>query len=291
MFWFGGQLVVNGEYSINQMLTVFVLIMFSTSTAGQISAHVPQFGKSFSAAGQVFGMMRSGALAKQSVNLPFPNGASTIVFDKVYFSYSTNPLVPVFSNLRLRLQKFQITALVGKSGCGKSTIASLLARLYEPQSGSIWIDDSSLSDIDIFSLRNHLAFVTQSHQLICGSILSNITYGLRLMPTRKELERVMRLVDMHDFVLSQPEGYDTIISGTSNLSGGQSQRLALGRALLRCPTILILDECTSALDALSRSVIANALANLFNEEGNLRFIMMITHDEQLMKLAHNIVEL
>ena len=292
MFWYGGQLVVQGAYSLNQMLTVFVLIMFSTSTASQIFAHVPQFGKSFSAASQVFYLLPiQTAPDDQRRNLTFPVDASRIVFDNVSFAYSMKPPVPIFSNLRLQLTEYQITAIVGKSGSGKSTLASLITRLYEPQSGSIRIGDTPLADIDVGSLRSHIAFVTQNHQLIAGSIISNLVYGLRFLPSQKEIVRVMRIVDMDQFVLSLPEGYDTVLSGTSSLSGGQSQRLALARALLRHPTILVLDECTSALDTLSRAVIMRALSNLFEEEPNVRFVIMITHDEYLKKLAQSVVEI
>ena len=292
MFWYGGQLVVQEIYSLNQMLTVFVLIMFSTSTASQIFAHIPQFGKSFSAASQVFFLLPiHTALDDQCRNLTFPVNASRIVFDNVSFSYSTKPPVPIFLNLRLELIEYQITAVVGKSGSGKSTLASLITRLYEPQSGSIRLGATLLKDVDVGSLRSHIAFVTQNHQLIAGSIMSNLVYGLRVLPSRKEIVRAMRLFDMDQFVSSLPEGYDTLLSGTSSLSGGQSQRLALARALLRHPTILVLDECTSALDAISRSVIIRALNNMFEAEPNLRFVILITHDEHLKRLAHSVVEL
>uniref|UniRef100_A0A1A9VCX6 Mitochondrial potassium channel ATP-binding subunit n=1 Tax=Glossina austeni TaxID=7395 RepID=A0A1A9VCX6_GLOAU len=185
-----------------------------------------------------------------------------IRFENVYFSYPTRPDHVVLKNFSLILKPGETVALVGASGSGKSTIAALMERFYEPTAGNIKIDGYKLADISPQWLRsNAIGFIEQQPVLFATTILENIRYG-RPAADESEIYEVSKQSQSHDFVSSLPDGYDTNVGerGTQ-LSGGQRQRIAIARALLKNPKILILDEATSALDATSEAEVQKALDN------------------------------
>jgi subfamily B ATP-binding cassette protein MsbA len=184
-----------------------------------------------------------------------------IDFDNVSFRYA-NTVTDAVSNLTLRIQPGKTHALVGASGAGKSTILSLILRLYDPTSGSVKIDGHDLRSVTQKSLRDQIGLVTQETFLFHDTILNNIQFG-RLDAAPEEIYEAARAAYAHDFITAQPKGYETIIGDKGCLlSGGQQQRLAIARAILKNAPILLLDEATSSLDSESEQQIQKALAKL-----------------------------
>lgn len=180
-------------------------------------------------------------------SLRFPiNGH--VEFSHVDFSYPSRPEVSVLKDASFTFKPGECVAVVGPSGSGKSTIAALLQRLYMPDGGDIRLGDRSLREADVVWLRNHIAVVSQSANLFDATIAENIAYGSPNLP-RSEIYRAAEAANIHDFIQSLPQGYETKLGENASLiSGGQAQRLQIARALCRTSRILILDECTSALD-------------------------------------------
>jgi ATP-binding cassette subfamily B protein len=177
------------------------------------------------------------------------------------------------------------TALVGPSGGGKSTIIALIQRFYEPESGEILIDGTSLTNVDTFALRNHMAYVSQNPILFQGSIRDNLRYA-RPDATDAEIEQAAINAQAHDFITALPNGYDTALGENgANLSGGQRQRLSIARAIVRDAPILLLDEATSALDNKSEALVQNALEGLMKG----RTTLVIAHRLSTISSADKIV--
>ncbi|CAF1246475.1 unnamed protein product [Rotaria sordida] len=191
---------------------------------------------------------------EESINI---NG--DIHFDNVEFAYPTRPDVLVLRNLTLTARVGEITALVGSSGCGKSTCISLLLRFYEPSSGHIAIHDRSITNCNIKQLRQKIGVVSQEPILFATSIYENIRFG-KENATRIEIEEAARQANAHDFIMQLPNKYDTVVGERGvQLSGGEKQRVALARALVKQPALLLLDEATSALDNANEKIVQEAL--------------------------------
>jgi glucan exporter ATP-binding protein len=206
-----------------------------------------------------------------------------VEFDDVSFSY--DGLRPALVHLSLKVPAGQTVAFVGPTGAGKSTALSLLHRMWDPQSGSIRIDGIDHRDIKLESLRRNIGVVFQDSTMFYRSIADNLRIG-KPDATRAELEAAAKLAEAHDFIMRQPNGYDTMVGerGTT-LSGGERQRLAIARALLKNPPILILDEATSALDAVTEARIQKALKALM--QGRTTFI--IAHRLSTIRDADRVV--
>ena len=193
--------------------------------------------------------------------IEMPRATGRIEFEHVTFRYA-NGVTDALKDLQLSIEPGKTYALVGASGAGKSTILSLLLRLYDPTSGSVKIDGHDLRHVTQKSLREQIGLVTQETFLFHDTIFSNIKFG-RLDATKEEVYAAAQAAFAHDFIMAQPNGYDTVIGDKGCLlSGGQQQRLAIARALLKNAPILLLDEATSALDSESEKQIQIALENL-----------------------------
>lgn len=178
------------------------------------------------------------------------------------------------TNIVFQIDRGQFVAFVGASGCGKSTIISLLERFYDPTSGTISTDGARLQDINPRLYRDNIALVQQEPTLFPGSIKDNIAMGLRAeerdSPNDDSIEAACRAANIWDFICSLPEGLDTLCGmGGSQLSGGQRQRIAIARALIRNPRVLLLDEATSALDTESEKLVQEALMSAASSSGRI----------------------
>jgi subfamily B ATP-binding cassette protein MsbA len=220
--------------------------------------------------------------APEAITLPTVRG--DIRFEDVTFTYAGKQ-EPAVNRVSLHIPAGSTCALVGESGSGKSTLFALLQRLYEGESGSVKIDGHDLRQITQASLRENVATVSQDVFLFHDSIGQNIRYG-RLEATQPEIEHAAKMAYAHEFILSQPKGYDTVIGDKGcMLSGGQQQRLSIARALLKDAPILLLDEATSALDTESERRIQEALETL--SKG--RTVIAIAHRLSTILQADQIV--
>jgi ATP-binding cassette subfamily B protein len=185
-----------------------------------------------------------------------------ITFDAVRFTYPTRPDVEVLSGLDLEIAPGEVVALVGASGAGKSTVAALVGRLYDPTAGRILLDGRDLRELDPAWLRSRIGVVPQEPVLFGASVEDNVRYG-RPGATREEVEAACRAAHADGFVRGFPDGYATRVGERGQqLSGGQRQRIAIARAVLKDPRVLLLDEATSALDAESEALVQDALERL-----------------------------
>jgi ATP-binding cassette subfamily B protein len=210
-----------------------------------------------------------------------------VAFDHVSFFYPSRPGVQVLRDLSFATAAGKVVALVGASGAGKSTVAALLLRFYDPQSGRIFFDGKPANDYGLHELRGQMALVPQEVLLFGGSIAENISYG-KPGASQAEIEAAARRANAHDFIEQFPEGYATLVGERGvKVSGGQRQRIAIARALLKDPSILILDEATSALDAESERLVQQALEELM--KGRTCFV--IAHRLSTIRNADTIVML
>jgi subfamily B ATP-binding cassette protein MsbA len=218
--------------------------------------------QSIAATTAIFALLDSEPTVQDAPNAAvLTSSQGRIDFENVTFRYA-NTVTDAISNLTLRIQPGKTHALVGASGAGKSTILSLILRLYDPTSGAVKIDGHDLRSVTQKSLRERIGLVTQETFLFHDSIFNNIRFG-RLDATPDEVHEAARAAYAHDFIMAQPKGYETVIGDKGCLlSGGQQQRLAIARAVLKNAPILLLDEATSSLDSESEQQIQKALAKL-----------------------------
>ena len=205
--------------------------------------------------------------ADHAVDLPPVRGH--VVFDRVWFEYNTGE--PVLKNICLDVQPGQMVALVGHTGCGKSTLTSLLMRYYDVSEGAISVDGHDIRDIRTATLRKQIGQVLQDSVLFNATLRENLCYG-NSRASEHEIINAARVGEIHDFAMRAQEGYDAVVGeGGIKLSVGEKQRLAIARAVLTDPAIMILDEATSALDSLSEALIQKAMANVL--KGRTSFII------------------
>jgi ATP-binding cassette subfamily B protein len=208
-----------------------------------------------------------------------------LTFEGVSFRYPSRPDVPVLNDINLTVEPAEIVALVGRSGAGKSTLVGLVPRLYELQEGRVLLDGKDLSSLDPFWLREQIGIVPQDPILFSTSVAGNIRFG-REGASQQEVEEAARSANAHDFILDFPDGYETPAGERGvQLSGGQCQRIAIARAILRDPRILILDEAMSALDSESEALVQDALDRLMRG----RTTLIVAHRLSTVVRAHRVV--
>ena len=205
----------------------------------------------------------------------------SINYDDVYFKYSTEP---VLKNINLNIIKGQTVALVGQSGGGKSTLADLLPRFIDPESGSLQIDGINIDRFKVADLRGLMGIVTQEPILFNDTFFNNIAFGLSDI-SEEMVVNAAKVANAHDFIIETPMGYQANIGERgSKLSGGQRQRISIARALLKNPPILILDEATSSLDTESEKLVQDAILKLMEN----RTSIIIAHRLSTIKNANEI---
>lgn len=261
-FWYGGSLLAHGEYGMFQFFLVFSSVIFGAQSAGTVFSFAPDMGKASHAAELLKNLFDRrptiDTWSNEGEKIGDVNG--TIEFRDVHFRYPTRPEQPVLRGLDLTVLPGQYVALVGASGCGKSTTIALLERFYDPLVGGIYVDGREISSVNVNDYRARIALVSQEPTLYSGSIKENILLGTSGDVSDEAVEFACREANIYDFILSLPEGFNTIVgSKGALLSGGQKQRIAIARALIRDPKILLLDEATSALDSESEKVVQAAL--------------------------------
>ncbi|KAG8178180.1 hypothetical protein JTE90_006318 [Oedothorax gibbosus] len=277
LFLYGSRLIANKELQYGHLLTVFECLMPSVMVISQVVIFAPEYQKARLAAKRIFQLLdikpKRDAFSKTGKTLEYVNGH--IRFRNVYFNYSSRPNVQILSGLDLEVEPGKTIALVGSSGCGKSTCVQLMERFYEPQSGSVLLDDTDVGEMNLSNLRSHIGLVSQEPVLFSYSIAENIAYGDNSRHVDlDEIIEAARKANIHNFISTLPQGYETPVGDKgTQLSGGQKQRVAIARALLRNPKILILDEATSALDAESEQIVQDAL----NKARSGRTCFIIAH--------------
>ncbi|MEO9475500.1 MAG: ABC transporter transmembrane domain-containing protein [Cyclobacteriaceae bacterium] len=280
ILWYGAVLVQSGEMTVGDLLTFVLYTTF--------------IGASIAGLGDLFGQLQKAVGASERVLeiqkevTEFASESSTtsrisgdIHFKNVEFQYPTREEMTVLKGIDLSIAEGQKAALVGHSGAGKSTIAQLLMRFYETSAGEISIANKNIREIDLLELRSSIGIVPQEVILFGGTIEENIRYG-KLDATRAEIEAASKKAYAFDFIESFPEGFETIVGERGvKLSGGQRQRIAIARAILKDPSILILDEATSSLDAESEHLVQKALGELMKG----RTTLIIAHRLATIKSA------
>ncbi|CCC14172.1 hypothetical protein SMAC4_08616 [Sordaria macrospora] len=355
IFYYGAKILSQDRASVTDLLRVINLILFSLGTCVNMLANIPQTAAAKATATQMLYFVNlsyegghesgsgsasgSGSQGRQRLSNPLP-----IAMRNLRFAYPSAPETLVLRNLNLTIEKGSCTAIVGSSGCGKSTVASLLLNLYPPlpsTSTSSFDDDhdngcsltyNSLppSQIHTPSLRSSIAYIPQHPFLLPTTLRENILYGLpdssplRLSSSSSEatnaLHRAAQMASIHDFIISLPQGYDTIVGEGSGLqlSGGQAQRISIARALVRSPKVIVADEPTASLDAEGAEAVREVFARLVHGNRNNRTgtgsgsgmegmkgdgikegmkeggekgmaIVVVTHSKEMMRIADRVV--
>jgi len=283
VLWYGGILLTEDRMTMGE-LTSFLLYTFTIAFSIAALAGLWQdFMRAVGASERVFELLERPSELVSGATIP-DEVRGRIRFSGVSFHYPTRPDVPVLQGVDLTLEPGEIVALVGPSGGGKSTIAGLLSRFYDPVEGQIRLDDLDLRDLDADWLRGRVGVVAQEPILFATSIAENISYG-REGATGAEIVRAAAAANAAEFVTALPEAFDTAVGERGvRLSGGQKQRIAIARALLADPPILVLDEATSALDAESEHLVQDALRRLMKG----RTTLVIAHRLSTVRSADRI---
>lgn len=284
VLWYGGRLLASGEMDFGE-LTSFMLYTFTVAfSLGALSGLYEDFAKAIGASDRVFELLeRQPELHDGQRDLDEPQGA--IQFENVTFAYPTRPETNVLQNVSFKVEPNQVVALVGPSGGGKSTVAALMSRFYDPQEGVVMIDGVPLTELQMDWLREQVAVVRQEPILFATSIYDNIRYG-RPNASHDDIIEAAKAANAHEFISTFPEQYETLVGERGvRLSGGQKQRIAIARAILKDPVFLILDEATSALDVESEHLVQEALERLMANRSSL----VIAHRLSTIQHADKVV--
>ena len=285
LLWLGGGELAGGRMTPAELVS---FLLYAMLLARPVASLADVYGRTQSARGALKRLLDALDEAPEPpshVGAPLPPVEGAIAFDRVSFGYPGRP--PALDGVTLHVAAGETVAIVGPNGAGKSTLAHLLMRLHERGSGTIAIDGRDVAAVSLESLRRQIGVVPQHVLLFNASVRDNIAYG-RHNPSRDEIEKAARLARAHDFVVELPDGYDTIVGDRGvRLSGGQQQRLALARALLKDPPILILDEATAMFDPQGEIEFLEgsreALAG--------RTVLLITHRPASLAVADRVVRM
>uniref|UniRef100_A0A8C9C682 Phosphatidylcholine translocator ABCB4 n=1 Tax=Phocoena sinus TaxID=42100 RepID=A0A8C9C682_PHOSS len=262
-FRFGAYLIVNGHMHFRDVILVFSAIVLGAVALGHASSFAPDYAKAKLSAAHLFSLFERQPLidSHSEEGLRPDKFEGNVTLNEVVFNYPTRPNVPVLQGLSLEVKKGQTLALVGSSGCGKSTVVQLLERFYDPLAGTVLLDGQEAKKLNVQWLRAQLGIVSQEPILFDCSIADNIAYGDNSRSVKMpEIVSAAKAANIHPFIETLPEKYETRVGDKgTQLSGGQKQRIAIARALIRHPRILLLDEATSALDTESEKIVQEAL--------------------------------
>lgn len=287
ILWLGGRMVVEGELSIGTLSAFILYTMTVAISVSSLGGLWTDFMNAAGASGRIFQILNRTPIIANEQGNTLARLKGEITLKDVQFSYPTRPEYKVFKCLNLTIAEGESIALVGRSGSGKSTIAALIQRLYDPEGGEILIDQTNILDLSGSWLRRQIGTVSQEPILMSTSIRENIAYG-RPDATFEEIKTAAESAFASLFIKEFPNDYETLVGERGiQLSGGQRQRIAIARAMLKDPRILILDEATSALDAESEDLVQQALKNLMIG----RTVLIIAHRLSTVKDTDRVIVL
>ena len=287
IIWYGGYLVIHDTMTPGAFFSFMAALFMAYTPIRKLSGSNNLVQQALAAAERVFDVLDlKTEYAQNSGTVPLVGINQAIEFQGVSLRYE-NHTIPALADIDLVIRPGEIIALVGSSGSGKTSLVSLLPRFYEPTAGRILLDGLPITSYDLRSLRSHIGIVSQEVFLFDETVRTNIAFG-RSGSGQAEIEQAAKLAYAHDFILRLPQGYDTMIGERGvKLSGGERQRLAIARAILRDPPVMILDEATSALDTESERIVQLALANLMKN----RTTLVIAHRLSTIQNADRIIVL
>ncbi|KAH8286754.1 hypothetical protein KR018_005010 [Drosophila ironensis] len=291
VLYYGGTLVLNDQLSIGALTAFMLYAGYVAISINGLSNFYTQLNKGVGAADRIWEIIdRECSIPIDQGYVPPYKPVGEVGFTNVNFSFPSRPESLILSDFSLHLQPGKTTAVVGRSGSGKTTIALLLLRLYDPQSGTVTLDGMDLRTVNPQWLRDNIGAVNQEPVLFSGTIRENILYGVNPgeEPSEEHLQRVVQEANVSQFTDQLPDGLETLVGQRGMmLSGGQKQRVAIARALIKDPAILVLDEATSALDAVSEQLVQNALDRLVQG----RTVLTIAHRLSTIRNAEQIAVL
>jgi subfamily B ATP-binding cassette protein MsbA len=285
IWWVGGR-ILSGALEAGKFFSFVGAILLLYTPVKQIGRMGQIMMQGIAGAERVFEILDTVPDVRDGSDEPLPPFSKVVRFEGVRFAYDEQI---VLDGVDLEIRKGEVVALVGASGGGKSTIANLLPRFWDPIGGRITIDGKEIRGVTLASLRAQLALVTQDTILFNDTVRANIAYGRPDVPLA-EVEQAARMAQAHDFISAMEQGYDTMVGEKGvRLSGGQRQRIAIARAFLKNAPILVLDEATSALDVESEREVQRALDSLMGiEDGNHRTTLVIAHRLSTIRHADRI---
>jgi ATP-binding cassette subfamily B protein len=269
ILWYGGRLVIGGQLTLGELIAFTTYMGQLIEPVRRLGMIIPAVAIAGSSAERIFDILDTVADVKDEPGAkPIGNLTGKVAFEHVSFGYRERQ---VLQDVDFVVQPGQRVALLGATGSGKSSIVSLIPRFYDPTAGRILIDDVDIRGVTLHSLRSQIGVVLQETTLFAASIRENIAFGCAAA-SEEQIEAAARAAQAHDFIMESPQGYDTHVGERGvTLSGGQKQRLAIARALLLNPRVLILDDATASVDSETEYLIQTAFETLM--EGRTTFVI------------------
>lgn len=266
VLWFGGQLTINSAFTVGEIIASINYVSYSIFPLTMLTMMVAPISAASASANRIMGVLQSEPMVRNNTGArPVTDGPGRVAFENVSFSYNGKADGDVLNGISFVAEPGETVAILGATGSGKSSLVNLIPRFYDVHEGRITLDGEDVRNVDINSLRSRVGMALQETVLFSGTIYDNICFG-RPEASESEVLSAARAAEAHDFISAFPDGYKTLIGQRGvNLSGGQKQRIAIARALLVRPSVLILDDSTSAIDVETEARIQEALRQMEHE--------------------------